>query len=365
MRNIYAALDLGSSSIKLVLGEVDNGKVNVLEVKKIKSDGFRNGEILNQQIVAKAINDVVTDATKSLGVEIKSVLLSVPPKDLKVRKSEASIKIVNDHLEVTDMDINNVIEIAKKSIESPGFEIINTRATKYFLANGVVVTNPPIGARGHVLGVETFSYTVPSKLYNQYISTIRLANLGIINISLSSTAIANEAITDHELEVGAILIDLGHHTTSVTAYVGGKITAATVIGIGGKLITNDVLKILGVDIKRANTLKHKYAKLGSNDKQIIHVNTNGGKPVAFTVELLSKIIEARVAEIADEIANFMDSNNLSRNLRTILVGGTANLKGMDEFLNQYLGLSSKVYTPDTIGARDSALVPGLGMIYAE
>ena len=45
MKEIISSLDIGSSTMKLVVGEVYNNEVNVLAVSDVKSKGIKKGII--------------------------------------------------------------------------------------------------------------------------------------------------------------------------------------------------------------------------------------------------------------------------------------------------------------------------------
>ena len=49
MKEIISSLDIGSSTVKLVVGEVYNNEVNVLSVSEVKSKGVKKGLIVNPE----------------------------------------------------------------------------------------------------------------------------------------------------------------------------------------------------------------------------------------------------------------------------------------------------------------------------
>ena len=63
MRKIYSALDIGSSYIKLVVGEFLNGKLNILCAVKGESRGFRRNQIVNPDKLVESINRVLDEAS--------------------------------------------------------------------------------------------------------------------------------------------------------------------------------------------------------------------------------------------------------------------------------------------------------------
>jgi cell division protein FtsA len=49
MRKIMASLDVGSSSIKLIVGEIIKEKLNILAVSEVKTQGFKKSIINNEE----------------------------------------------------------------------------------------------------------------------------------------------------------------------------------------------------------------------------------------------------------------------------------------------------------------------------
>lgn len=89
MRKIIACLDIGSFSIKLVVGEITKNKVNILACAESPSQGIKKGYIVNPESASIAIKDVFSKCENMLGLPIKSVLLCVPTDNLECFVSSA------------------------------------------------------------------------------------------------------------------------------------------------------------------------------------------------------------------------------------------------------------------------------------
>ena len=57
MRKIIASLDIGSNSIKLVVGEFYRNSLNVLCVSEVPSKGIKNGLVYNKDEVIVVLKE--------------------------------------------------------------------------------------------------------------------------------------------------------------------------------------------------------------------------------------------------------------------------------------------------------------------
>ena len=78
MKEIISSLDIGSSTIKLVVGEVYNNEVNVLSVSEVKSKGVKKGIIVNPEETLVSLKEAFNRTEEMLNIKINKVVLLVP-----------------------------------------------------------------------------------------------------------------------------------------------------------------------------------------------------------------------------------------------------------------------------------------------
>lgn len=142
MRKIIACLDIGSFSIKLVVGEITKNKVNILACAESPSQGIKKGYIVNPESASIAIKDVFSKCENMLGLPIKSVLLCVPTDNLECFVSSASVNITNEDNVITHDDITKAMQksIYKKIDDNK--ELVTILPTKFIINDDEVVSNP-------------------------------------------------------------------------------------------------------------------------------------------------------------------------------------------------------------------------------
>ncbi|HDI8055856.1 TPA: cell division protein FtsA, partial [Staphylococcus aureus] len=71
----YVSIDIGSSSVKTIVGEKFHNGINVIGTGQTYTSGIKNGLIDNFDIARQAIKDTIKKASIASGVDIKEVFL--------------------------------------------------------------------------------------------------------------------------------------------------------------------------------------------------------------------------------------------------------------------------------------------------
>ena len=72
MRRILSSIDLGTNSIKLIVAEIYNDKINILCALSEISKGIKKGLIESEEDVLYTIRKILKKAEDILGLKIKS-----------------------------------------------------------------------------------------------------------------------------------------------------------------------------------------------------------------------------------------------------------------------------------------------------
>lgn len=364
MRNVVASIDIGSKSIKILLSEVVNGKINVLDTKVLESKFVKSGQILDQLEVSKIIREGISEIAKTLRVQIKKAILVLPSANTKILTSSSKIKVSNEFNMITKQDIEYVNEIAKKPLEQADVAVVSSFPYRFTTQDGQTFDKAPLGYQSETISVEVLAYGIPKNIYTDYVSAVNLAGIEVIETQISALAFATEAITEFEKEKQAVMLEVGHTTTTISAFNNSVLVATKTLPIGGKHITDDIEQVFGIDTKKANKFKENYGAIGSTSKQPIHFGTLNGKKQLFTLELLGQVIEARVMDILDEVKTFISEKGLSKEIPLVITGGGSDIEGIKELASKQLNVVARRYRPDTVGARISSMTGLLGSTYA-
>src|SRR3989344_3419218 len=88
MNNFITGLDIGSQSVKAVVGEITRGgTLRIIEVLKFPSSGMRKGIVQDVSEVTQALSPAIA-AMKKIGKTASSnIYLGIASSDLKVQQS--------------------------------------------------------------------------------------------------------------------------------------------------------------------------------------------------------------------------------------------------------------------------------------
>ena len=112
---LYTSIDLGSSSIKVIIADVVYEKLNILGVGIVKTTSIKRGNIIDVESASRDIQKAIDIAKSEANKDIRSVYVAVPSIHTHIKKSVAEIKFDTKH-DIDGRDIEEVIEEAKNLI---------------------------------------------------------------------------------------------------------------------------------------------------------------------------------------------------------------------------------------------------------
>ncbi len=363
MKKIYTAIDIGSDTIKFVVGEYFNNKVNVLTCHEEKSKGIRKGLIVDSNLTINAIKDGVKELEKDLGVRIRKAIVNVPDYNSKFMLVTSSIDITSDEEVITTEDINRLIKSSVYSKIDKEYELI-TVIPLTFILDGKVIDRP-VGEKGKKLELKGIMITAPKKNIYSVLSVMEGAGIEVVDITISGLCdymeVENKNINN---KIGAI-INLGHETTNVSVFNRGKLMNTETIQLGGLNVDKDLAYMFNINMFDARIIKEKFA---SSHKRFIALNDT--YEVKNTADEVIKLNQIEVTEIVmDRIAELLKLARKQIMLLTkqsisyiVLTGGLTEIKAFKNLVYEILGKDVIIFTEDTLGVRDNKYTTAVGMI---
>ena len=161
MKKIYTAVDIGSDTIKFVVGEYFKGRVNILSSYEGKSKGIRKGLIVDPNLAITAIKDGIKEISSSLGININKAIVNVPDYNSKFIYVTGEVDITSEDGIISTDDINKVIKASVYSKLAQEYELITVIPLAFSVDDKVEVT--PIGKSGKKLGIKGIMVSAPKK----------------------------------------------------------------------------------------------------------------------------------------------------------------------------------------------------------
>lgn len=364
MRKVYTSVDLGSDSIKIMVGEFYNKKLNVLATSCVKSRGIKKGLIVNANEVLGSLKEAISEIENKLLITIDKVIASVPSYYSSFEIVNGEVDILDEEFRISGKDIVSVLKNAITSKIKKDRELV-TIIPIYFIADGKKNIKDPKGLIAKKLGVKAMMVTTPSKNVQSIISIFHSIGIDVVDINLGSIADYAE-FKNNTTESGlSAIINIGYDITTVSLFNKGIIVNSEVIQIGGKNIDNDISYVFKIDNNESTKLKenfavaHKKFSKVNETKECITVNNN---LVSITQYDISQIVMSRLTEIL-KLAKKQSYLLTNREISYIIItGGTGEIPGMSYLVDEIFEDNAKLGNIDTIGIRNNKYSTVSGLI---
>jgi cell division protein FtsA len=332
---VIVGLDIGTTKVAAIIGEVTENGVDIIGVGTCPSEGLRQGVVVNIEATTNSIAQAVQEAEQMAAVEVQSVFCGIAGGHIRGFSSLGQVSMRNR--EVSDVDVARVIEQAKAVNIPLDRQIIHTLPLEYMI-DGQGQIKDPIGMSGVRMEVRAHVITAATTSVQNIIKCCNRAGLDVIDVVLEPLASATAVLHDDERELGVILIDIGGGTTDLAIYAEGTNVFTSVIVMGGHRITQDVAHGLHTSVAEAEAIKRKHgcALVSLVDgESIIEVAGVGPRPPrSFQRRFLSEVIEPRVEEIlllAQEELQQSGYMELAGS-GIVITGGQSQMEGMAEIV---------------------------------
>ena len=379
---IIVGLDIGTSVIRVAIGEVDeNGVLQIIATSAQKSAGMRNGVIVNIEDAKDAIKEAIEAAETRAGVLVNSVIASIGGSQIESQNSRGVVPIRNNSKggssAVTREDVEKVIDIATAINYPADREKIHVIPQDY-LVDGIGHIPDPINRLGFKLESKVHIITASKTIIQNFKSCMNRAGYGLDGVMLKTLAITQAVGLEDELELGSIIIDFGAGTTDVMVLYEGAPVSTASVQVGGNLVTNDIAVVYGIPVSVAEDIKIKYgcchpSALKENSEVVIQ-GAGGRPPSVTTREDVTAIINARMTQILTMVFQAIKKNTsdiiseLAGNI--ILTGGGAKMDGIVRLVQDVFKTNAvRVGIPENLGGieeeyRKPEFATAIGLVVA-
>lgn len=345
---IIVGLDLGTTKVSAVVGEVDSEGITILGVGNVPCRGLRKGVVSNIEWTMRSIKEAVDAAQTMAGVEIQTVYAGVAGSHVRNQVSDGVAAISGR--EVTPEDLERVLEGARAIPVDADRMILHALPREYLVDNQDGVRDP-IGMSGVRLQVRVNLITAAHSCVQNVIRCVQRCGLDVADVVLEPLASADAVLSEDEKEIGVAVLDMGGGTTDLLIYADGGIAHTSVIPAGGNNVTRDVAAGLRTPTAEAERLKRNFGcalgRMIADDEEIEVPGVGGHAPRKVARRVLSDIIEPRVEEIYSEARRRMEEVGLVEQISAgaVLTGGSVLMEGMVECAEEILGMPVRLGFP--------------------
>jgi cell division protein FtsA len=350
-QSVVVALDIGTTKVCAIAGRKnEHGRLEILGVGKVDSEGVLRGVVSNIEKTVKAISEAVASAERAAKMKFDVVHVGIAGQHIKSLQHRGILTRDNDHTEISYRDIEKLIHDMHKLVLPPGDKILHVIPQEYTVDNEQGIIDP-IGMSGIRLEANFHIITGQITASNNIHRCVERSGLKVANMTLEPIASSVAVLSEEEKEAGVALVDIGGGTTDITIFQDGIIRHTAVIPFGGNVITRDIKEGCTVMTQQAEKLKVRFGSAMAEevyDNRIITIPGLKGRPhKEISEKNLARIIQARVEEILDYVIWEIRRSGFERRLigGIVLTGGGALLNHIDKLAAYHTGMPTRIGIP--------------------
>ncbi|MAW08886.1 MAG: cell division protein FtsA [Flavobacteriaceae bacterium TMED200] len=361
-KQFAVGLDIGTTKIVAMVGQKNKfNKVEIIGIGKSKSLGVHRGVVNNITQTIQSIQEAVNEAELKSSTEIKNVVVGIAGQHIRSIQHSDYITRKNPEEVINENDVEKLINQVYKLVMLPGEEIIHVLPQE-FKVDGQAEIKEPIGMYGGRLEANFHVVVGQVSSIKNIGRCIKSADLKMEKITLEPIASSDAVLSEEEKEAGVALVDIGGGTTDLAIFKDGIIRHTSVIPFGGNVVTDDIKEGCSIIQKQAELLKIKFGSAwpGENkETEIVSIpGLRGHEPKEISLKTLSKIINARIVEIIEqvflEIKNYGHDEQKKKLIAGIVItGGGSQLKHLKQLVEYITGMDTRIGYPNEHLAGDS------------
>ncbi|QQR94196.1 MAG: cell division protein FtsA [Bacteroidota bacterium] len=349
---VIVGLDIGTTKIAAIVGRRNEfGKIEIVGTGRAESVGVTRGVVANIEKTVGSIKQAVAEEEHKCGGNIKSVHVGIAGQHIKSLQHRGMITRSSTDDEISQRDIDALIDDMYKLAMPPGEEIIHVIPQEFIVDNEQGIKDP-IGMSGIRLEANCHIITGLVTAANNIHKCVTKAGLTPADLILEPLASAEAVLSEEEEEAGIVLVDIGGGTTDVAIFQDNIIRHTAVIPFGGNVITEDIKEGCHIIRNQAELLKIKFGSALSSqmkDNEIVSIpGLRGREPKEISVKNLASIIQARVEEIIEQVYYEIKTSGFEKKLIAgiVVTGGGAQLRHITQLMEYITGMDTRLGYPN-------------------
>ena len=324
--DIIVGIDIGTSKVSLVVGEVNNfNQIEILCNTTQACRGMKKGKIINEDEIANAISKIVQEAEQEINVKINSAYVNVPGQYVTIVQNSVTREAKDRYAGISNKDVTNAIAQVK-DIDIPEGKVIIDIATEQFMLEDGKIVSDPIGSLSGSFALKAQIILADKDYIRQLSNIFKRVGMDIDGMIPTTLAERNIVLDANELNDNVMLLDIGAGNTDIGVFEDSQFVYTNTIPLGGDNITNDIALVFNIAEEEADKLKKQYGlamkSFIDNDTEII-LSTYNGDPknkIIKSSELI-EIIEARIEEIFSLVNKDITMQGIKQSINNVVLTG--------------------------------------------
>ncbi|MDO8584215.1 MAG: cell division protein FtsA, partial [bacterium] len=229
---LIAGIDLGSSAIRLAVGQLTVGAdkrelFNLIGAVEVPSQGISKGTVSALEDAVSSISSCLEQAERQIGLPVTEVYLGLGGSYTAVQPTKGVIGVSRADGEIRGEDIHRVLESARALVNPANYEILHV-LPRNFIVDGQPGIKDPIGMQGIRLEVDAHVIQGLSTPVRNLTKAVLRTGLDISELVFSPLATSSAVLSARHRDLGVVLINMGASTTSIAIYEEGELLHASI-----------------------------------------------------------------------------------------------------------------------------------------
>lgn len=368
--HIISGIDIGNTTIKVVVAKISS-ETHQPEVVGVggtsSSSGLRAGEIVDMKETVENLRAALAHAATMAGYPIRRAYLAVSGAHISTQVSRGVIAVSRADQEISEGDINRVVQAASVVSLPPNREVIHV-IPRDFVIDGTEHVRDPLGMKGVRLEADVLIVHGLSRHLKNLAKCANECGVEVAGFVFAPLASSLSALDKHQKEFGVAHLDFGGGTASMTVWDQAEMIHSAVLPVGSRAITNDLAILLKTSIENAERIKVDLGAVNEHwdrrkKPEVVDLTSYLDEPYSVARRDLVGAIDARVQELLDMVGQ--ELTKIGRHGRlpagVVVSGGGSKLPGFLTLVRDTLGLPVRIAKPAAVQAFDAAMDPALAV----
>lgn len=364
MREIISSIDIGSNSIKLVVGEFFGKRLHILSASKVETKGIERGRIVDEKSVVESIEEAIQDTEKMLGAKIQKCVLGINMLSSRINKSANAITIKSEDHIITSNDVQNLISKCADGKVPEDYVLVSVLPIEFTIDGDKKVTHP-VGETSENLGLKAVVVSSPKDYVSDLLDIVNKAGLKVLDVVPNAVSDYYAFATKTTEETDGAIVNLGSQNCTVSIFEHSVLTNTATFKNGGSYVINDISYITKIDEADAKAIYKDIVLASShlaNPNEYRIVKTFENEEIKLDQYEMSEIASSRIVEILNLVKkqiNILTKREISY---IIVSGGLTELRDFNFVLSDVFGREASIGKLNLIGARDNSFSSTVGAL---
>lgn len=297
-KELIVVIETGSSAVSGAAGfKRPDGTIEIKAYASEPSGEFiRNGVVRNIDRTAQCLTNIINMLEGALeNVTIDKVYVGFGGYTLHSIHNKVERNFDEDTRVTAEM-VESMIEEQREFIVSDK-TVIKVIPQEYNVDSQMTIE--PVGYNcRHIVG-EYLNLVTRFTTMDNLVAAFEMAKLDYIDDFVTPLRLAETLLTSTERNLGCTLVDIGADSTTVSIYKGERLRFLSVIPLGDRLITTDLVS-LGIGEEEAERIKCSIGLTTTNSDDATYRVESGND---IKLKAISLAIRARMQEILVNVSN--------------------------------------------------------------